>query len=294
MSDQQSPLGSRANPAEETLRESRHQVLRELLAAYADRELPPETTAQIDAHLIGCVQCRRELDVHEAIRGRLAAERPAAASPALRARIASALEAIPAPVIQSAPDVTASSMSRTRFVWLAVTGWATAIVLAIALGMPAGGVRSSSGASREIGSPIQSVALLDGALSDYDRVAAGDLPGRARDLSAVRAAVSFPIEPLRAPSLRLVGAWTTELQGEPAAVLAYRLEDRLIVQYLVAEDAFFRHPAVRSAVADHHLLTATAGGRSIVAWPDAETGTLLVGDLPARRLRDIWTSERVH
>ena len=124
-------------------------------------------------------------------------------------------------------------------------------------------------------------------------MAAGDLPGRARDLSVVRAAVSFPVEPLRAANLRLVGAWTTELRGEPAAVLAYRLDDRLVVQYLVAEDAFFRHPAVRSAVADRHLLTASVGGRSIVAWPDAATGTVLVGDVPARRLRDIWTTERL-
>jgi hypothetical protein len=82
------------------------------------------------------------------------------------------------------------------------------------------------------------------------------------------------------------------VRGEPAAVLAYRLEDRLVVQYLVAEDAFFRHPAVRSAVADRHLLTATDGTRAIVAWPGTTTGTILVGDVPAQWLRDIWATER--
>src|SRR5947208_15378276 len=97
MSDNPSLASSLGNPAEEAVRESRHQVLRELLGAYADRELPPETTAQIDAHLIGCVQCRRELDIHDTIRGRLAAEPPAAPSPALRARIALALDPTPAP-----------------------------------------------------------------------------------------------------------------------------------------------------------------------------------------------------
>jgi anti-sigma factor RsiW len=167
-------------------------------------------------------------------------------------------------------------------------------VLAIALAMQSGGVPPRASATREIAAPVHSVALLDGALGDFARVSAGDLPGRSRDLSAVRAAVSFPFEPLHAPNLRLVGAWTTELRGEPAAVLAYRLDDRLVVQYLVAEDAFFRHPAVRAAVADRHLLTAAVGGRSIVAWPDAATGTVLVGDVPARQLRDIWTTERLH
>ena len=119
-----------------------------------------------------------------------------------------------------------------------------------------------------------------------------DLPGRARDLSAVRAAVSFPIEPLRGPDLRLLGAWTTDVRGEPAAVLAYRLRDHLVVQYLVAEDAFFRHPAVRAAVADRHLLTAADGARALVAWPGTSTGTVLVGDVPSAWLQTISSSER--
>jgi anti-sigma factor RsiW len=118
------------------------------------------------------------------------------------------------------------------------------------------------------------------------------LPGRARDLSAVRAAVSFPIEPLHGPDLRLLGAWTTNVRGEPAAVLAYRLRDHLVVQYLVAEDAFFHHPAVRAAVADRHLLTASDGSRALVAWPGTSTGTVLVGEVPSEWLQTIWSSER--
>ena len=292
MSDSQSPLAARGSPADEAVRETRHQVLRELLGAYADRELPPETTAQIDAHLIGCVQCRRELDVHDAIRGRLAAEPPAATSPALRARIAAALDVLPAPAVEVAQPETRPEAHRSRMTWLAIAGWAVAIVLAVALLLQDGALLTSTGATREIAAPVRSVALLDGIVADYQKVATGDLPGRARDLSAVRAAVSFPIEPLHSTGLRLVGAWTTDVRGEPAAVLAYRLDDQLVVQYLVAEDAFFRHPAVRSAVADRHLLTASEDGRSIVAWPGATTGTVLVGDVPAQRLRDIWMTER--
>ena len=66
--------GSSEDPAERAARENQHQVLIDLLGAYADGELPPETTSQIDAHLVGCVRCRRELAVHRAMRRRLGFE----------------------------------------------------------------------------------------------------------------------------------------------------------------------------------------------------------------------------
>ena len=292
MSDERSMRASRVTPAEEAARESRHEVLRELLGAYADRELPPETISQIDAHLVGCAECRSALEVHDAVRTRLAAERPAAPSPALRARIAAAIDAAPAPVVVAAPAPRA--VNQRSVVWLAVAGWVAAVVLAVALVVQTPAPPQRTAGARAIAASVTEVPLLGGIVDDYARVSRGDLPGRARDLSAVRAAVSFPIEPLRAPELRLLGAWTTDVRGEPAAVLAYRLRDRLIVQYLVAEDAFFRHPAVRTAVADRHLLTATEGGRALVAWPGTSTGTVLVGDVPSEWLQTIWSSERPH
>jgi anti-sigma factor RsiW len=292
MSDERNVLASRVTPAEEAARESRHEVLRELLGAYADRELPPETIAQIDAHLVGCAECRSALEVHDAVRTRLAAERPAAPSPALRARIAAAIDAVPAPVAipQPAPRI----VQHRSVVWLAVTGWVAAVALAIALVVQTPADSGRAAGVRPLAAPVAQVPLLGGIVDDYVRVSQSDLPGRARDLSAVRAAVSFPIEPLSAPDLRLLGAWTTDVRGEPAAVLAYRLRDHLVVQYLVAEDAFFRSPAVRSAVADRHLLTAADGARALVAWPGTSTGTVLVGDVPSQWLQTIWSSERPH
>lgn len=292
MNDHQTPLASRQNPSDEAIRESRHEVLRELLGAYADRELPPETTAQIDAHLIGCIACRRELEVHDSLRARLASEPPAAASPALRARITAALDAAPAPqiaVVRGTADVV---LVHRRITWIAIAGWVTAALLAVILGARIELDRNAVAGARPIASPVQSVPLLGGIVDDYALVSKGELPGRARDLSAVRAAVPFPIEPLRASNLRLIAAWTTTVGAEPAAVLAYRLDDRLIVQYLVAEDVFFRHPAVRAAVADRHLLTGADGSRSLVAWPGAAAGTVLIGDVPSPWLERIWSAER--
>src|ERR671915_968252 len=102
MSDWTPRAGARAaggelgeSAAERAAREERHQVIIELLGAYADGELPPETTSQIDAHLIGCVRCRRDLAMHQAVRRRLGVEPPLAAPPALRDRIAAAVVATP-------------------------------------------------------------------------------------------------------------------------------------------------------------------------------------------------------
>ena len=290
MSDERNVLATRITPAEEAARESRHEVLRELLGAYADRELPPETVAQIDAHLVGCGECRRALDVHDVVRGRLAAERPAAPSPALRARIAAAIDATPAPVV--VPATPPRVETAHRVLWLAIAGWVVAIALAVALVAQRSALQPVAADARAMAAPVGQVPLLGGIVEDYARVSRGVLPGRARDLSAVRAAVAFPIEPLRGTDLRLIAAWTTNVRGEPAAVLAYRLRDRLVMQYLVAEDAFFGHPAVRAAVADRHLLTAAEGTRALVAWPGTATGTVLVGDVPSEWLQTIWSTER--
>lgn len=299
MSDRLSPLVPHpdAEVADEATRERRHQVLRDLLGAYGDRELPPETTAQIDAHLIGCARCREELQIHDAIRARLTAEPPAAASPALRVRIASALDARPAAPSVPSDDSGVADAARFRRVLTAVAlgGWTLAVALG-ALAWPRVSVQLQRGTAsadvRTLASPTREVPLLDGILEDYTRVSAGYLPGRARDLATVRAAVAFPVEPLRTSGLRLLGAWTTDVRGEPAAVLAYRLDDRLVVQYLVAEDAFFRHPGVRTAISAHHLLTASDGPRTLVAWPEAEAGSVLVGDVPPSWLVALWSTAR--
>src|SRR5215218_9614733 len=150
MSDEQNALSSRVTPAEEAARESRHEVLRELLGAYADRELPPETVAQIDAHLVGCGECRRALEVHDALRSRLAVERPAAPSPALRARIAAAIDAVPAPVVAPAPR----AIDQRSLVWIAVAGWMAAVVLAIVLVVQTSASPLRTAGARAIAAPV--------------------------------------------------------------------------------------------------------------------------------------------
>jgi anti-sigma factor RsiW len=267
--------------AEAARREEQHRVLIDLLGAYADRELPPETTSQIEAHLVGCARCRRELSVHRAVRQRLGDEPPVAAPPALRARIAAAVASTPVPRQHPFP-------SRRALAALIGGGILVASIAAAAI-IARRTEETRSGVFVAI-SPV-TVPLLRDALDDYRRVTAGDLPGRGRDLDVVRDAVPFPVEPLRAPEVRLLAAWTADLSGEPAAVLAYRRGDRVVLEYLVSEERFFRDPAVRRAVRDGRVLGASAGRQGIAAWPTKAAGAILVGDLPADQLATLVTAD---
>ena len=273
--------GSSEDPAERAARESQHQVLIDLLGAYADGELPPETTSQIDAHLVGCVRCRRELAVHRAMRRRLGVEPPVAAPPALRDRIAAAIAATPVPVIAPSPR---RWMAVVRRPWVVVS---TAVGVLAAFAGVTLVVRQETSARQMAALAVApgSIPLLRDALADYRRVMASDLPGRARDLDAVRRAVPFPVEPLQLPLVRLLAAWTTELGGDRAVVLAYRWDDRLVLEYVVSEQRFFQHPELRAAVAGGRLLAARDGAQGIVAWPTASAGALLIADVPPERLR---------
>jgi anti-sigma factor RsiW len=279
--------GFAEDPAERAARENQHQVLIDLLGAYADGELPPETTSQIDAHLVGCVRCRRELAVHRAMRRRLGFEPPVGAPPALRERIAAAIAATPVPVTIATPAPKRATMFRRPVVLASI---ATVLIgSAVATTFV---VRQSADpvALTELSAPLGAVPLLNDAVSDYRRVMAGDLPGRARDLDAVRSAVAFPIEPLQTSGVRLLAAWTTELGGDPAVVLAYRWDDRIMLQYVVSERRFFQHPALRQAVAGGGLLAARDGAQGIVAWPTPSAGSLLIADVPPMQLRAVATA----
>lgn len=287
-------------PAEEAAaREARHQVLIDLLGAYVDGELPAESTSQVEAHLVGCARCRREVAVQATLRDRLAAEPVAAATPALRERIRAATLR---PPLHASPDLPARSRvaaptgppprsaTRRRLVsrWLA-----PAVMLLAGLGVALVSRPADHpgllGAAEErvvvpLGTPAGTVPLLADAVADYGRTAASALPGRARDLAAVRAAVGFPVEPLPHPELRLLGAWTTTLVGEPAAVLAYRHDDGVVLQYVVADDVYFRDPALRAAAARRTPFAAREAGVTVVGWTQAATGSVLVASEDATAL----------
>jgi anti-sigma factor RsiW len=281
-------------PEEEASREERHQLLATLLGAFADGELPSETASQIDAHLLGCQRCRREVLVQRTLRLRLEQEPLATAPAALRERIVSAIAATPLPQWEDvagsastpgrgseAPDAESGPSRR-------VSPAAVAAAVAVILVVSALGVRwlvPRVGAPSVSVVPASSVPLFSAALADYRRVMSGDLPGRARDLAGVRDAMPFPVEALQAPSLRLLAAWTTTLNGEPAAVLAYRWKDQVVLEYLVSELELYRPAELRRAFGNGHLLAAHDGSQNVVAWPEPAWGSVIVADASLDRLR---------
>jgi anti-sigma factor RsiW len=270
------------HPGDDDAREARHQVLATLLGAYSDGELPAETASQIDAHLLGCARCRREVDVHGAMRARLSHEPVVTASAAFRDRIM--LELANA-AVATAP---ASAVALPAPWWRSMTALVTAAVAVVAIAAAFGvdrarGVTSAT-AAHATAVDAARVPLLSAILTDYRRVTASDLPGRARDLDAVRAAVPFPVQPLRGGTARLLAVWSTDLAGEPAAVLAYRWHDSLVLEYLVGEPAFFRHPGVRAPIAAGDIVTSRSGTQSVLAWAAPESGAILIGDVAPAEL----------
>jgi anti-sigma factor RsiW len=268
-------------PDNDEAREARHQVLATLLGAYADAELPPETTSQIDAHLLGCARCRREVELHAAVHARLAREPFVAASPALRDRIVQE-------IAQARRPTPALDTPLHRAWWES-----KAVRIGVALAVVAASTAFGVARVRSVAKPAHAASAIMNAatvplfatiLQDYRRVTASDLPGRARDLDAVRAAVPFPVQPLHAAGTSLLAAWSTDLHGEPAAVLAYRWHDRLLLEYLVAEPVFFRHPSVRTPIAAGESVTARDGAQGLLAWAAPESGAILIGDVSPEEL----------
>ena len=277
MSDLHLNFGIQPNerPGDDDAREARHQVLATLLGAYADGELPPETASQIDAHLLGCARCRREVALHAAVRERLTREPQVLASSAFRDRIMQEIANTRLP--------SGAAVIETRRWWEStrVRAGAALTVVALATAVAVSQWRSAATAAPTTSSRIdaEGVPLFATILDDYRRVMAGDLPGRARDLDAVRAAVPFPVQPLHGAGLSLLAAWSTDLRGEPAAVLAYRWHDRLVLEYLVAEPVFFRHSGIRGPIAAGQLVSAVSSAQGMLAWAAPQSGAILVGDV---------------
>ena len=123
---------------------------------------------------------------------------------------------------------------------------------------------------------------------------AGNLPGRARDLEAVRAAVPFAFAPLSNSALRLLGAWTTSISGEPAVVLEYRWNDRIILQYFVTDQLLFQSADVRASLAQAGSASVTNGSEGMLLWAEPEYGTLLVGNLAPEKFATLRDASRKH
>ncbi len=265
------PAGS---PEDDATREARHQVLATLLGAHADGELPVETSSQIDAHLLGCGRCRSELRVQQAVSQRLSHSTVPTTTAVLQDRVRAALSVTSIPV-RTTPLVSTGVVRRTRWTRLAVVLTAVVFLALVAV------LRNRS---PQLDPPPYMASTTIPAIADifaeYRLVSQGDLPGRARDLDAVRRALPFPVRPLVNANAHLLAAWTADIAGEPAAVLAYRWNEHVVLQFIVAESSLFRAHQLREAFSQRRAVVTQDGEQGLIAWPEASSGSVLVGNVP--------------
>lgn len=276
--------GERPRLDDDAARQERHELFTTLLGAYADGELPAETMAQVDAHLLGCARCRREVAMQQAIAQSLHTRFGGTAVPAmpeaLHARVMALTTTMPAPAPAAADPTTASPARR----WITVVGVAALLtIVAVAWGVPR--VRATREAEGVTTGPqpvavSSNATVLDRIADDFRRIATRELPGRARDLDAVRSAVHFPVQPLVREDAQLVAAWTVDLDGELVAVMAYRWHDRLLLQYRCSDAVLFRSAEVRAAFAEGRAAVGQRGAEGMVAWSAPEGGSVLVASVP--------------
>lgn len=289
--------GARPQLDDDAARQARHDLFTTLLGAYADGELPAETMAQVDAHLLGCERCRREVSMQQAIAQSLQSRFGGTAVPAmpdgLRARVLALTTTMPEPGRDagSAAAAVRAAEGRRAFTWrhgLAVG----ALVLVTTVGavtVVAPRVRASRAAGSVVVAPVpvalsSNATVLDRIADDFRRIATRELPGRARDLDAVRSAVHFPVQPLVRDDAQLVAAWTVDLDGELVAVMAYRWHDRLLLQYRCSDAVLFRSAEVRAAFADGRAAVGQRGAAGMVAWSAPEGGSVVVASVPWQEL----------
>ena len=272
-----------------------HQAIVERLAGYVDDELGPEDRASIEAHLGACTMCRRELQHQTIIRARLMRETSSPQSSMVAALIMDRINRHESDA-RAGQEPRRSPGANYRRRVLPWSGWLVAAAVA-GLWLWTGGSRGSAqagsggmnmamGSGKLVVTDSEPGSLSSAVLTHFELVDQSDLPHQA-DLSELKKAIPFHVPALRSPHMRLIAAWSTELGGEPAAAIAYRCHDRLVVQYVVSEKVFFRQPQVRRAIAQQGIYAVTEGTVSTIAWPDTDSGSFLVGEFSASELADM-------
>ncbi|MEP7325936.1 MAG: zf-HC2 domain-containing protein [Gemmatimonadota bacterium] len=258
-----------------------HAAFVELLAGYVDDELTPEERERVEAHVPNCATCRAELRAQTVIRNRLMKESESSAASELAGRVLAQIAITPS--AETDPGMRTSR----RQLLLAWSGWAAAAAVggfAVWLNQ-----KKSGGMSMAMG-PTGAVTLDQAPgpvpadiLSSFRQINEAELPA-GTDLAQLRRELQFSVPRLEAPHMRLISAWITRVYGEPAAALAYRCHDRLVMQYVVSERQFFRQAQVRNAIARQGLYATAAGPLTTVAWPGTDNGSFLVGEFSASDL----------
>ena len=244
-----------------------HARLQELIAAFADGELARDEMRVVEAHLLHCAECRRELELQQGVSRALAADPGVPpASAALRRRI----EWMGEPVADDG-DRGGSRLRR----------WAAPSLAAAALLAIAGGTAVHRGRTPDA---LGDIAVVRDAIADCRRVTARNFP-RKPDLHALAEGLQFAIPVLDRPELELFSTWKTTVGGAPAAALAYRWRGIVVVEYAFPAELMRSEPAMGKALESAGFYARSELGQGVVALLRDGSATLLVADAPPEELR---------
>jgi hypothetical protein len=245
-----------------------HARLQELIASFADGELPGEQRRMLEEHLAGCERCRRELMLQQGLFRALAREPTPRASAGLRRRI----EWMGDPVAEK--DERPSPRGHR---------WAASAMAALVLVVAAAGAALLSHRV-DTSRPMTDIPVLRDALADCRRAMARNFPRKA-DLPAVSEGLPFPVRALYQPGLELFSTWKTTIAGSQAAGLAYRWRGIVVVQYVVPAALVRQQPAIGDALSTSGFYGSSHLGQGVVAIVEGGSATLLVADAPPDELR---------
>ena len=83
----------------------------------------------------------------------------------------------------------------------------------------------------------------------------------------------------------MIAQWQSRVGGKPAEAYALRDGNQVLLEFLVDDSVFFRHPMVRAAIAREGRYRAREGKLAVLALPLQQGGVLVVG--PAQALPDL-------
>ena|SRR5437868_8413353 len=253
-----------------------HALLQQLVAAFADAELPRDEARVVQEHLRACASCQRELVLQQGLSSALAQEPARTASMGLRRRIEQM--GPPAPRREASPWSRWAAPAAAALVAVGIVGGASLVSIGIGR---AGALLARRG---DASATIARTPLLRDAFADCQRVMLRNFPKKA-DVAAVGEGLPFPIRALGRQDVELFSTWKTTLAGSPAAGLAYRWRGIVVVQYVVPTDVVRRQLALSEALRLARFYAASEGGRGLIAFLGEGSGTLLLADATPEELR---------
>lgn len=251
--------------------------VRELLPDLERDELPARCADAVRAHLAGCAACRRQLEEDAALRAVLKAHGRRPATPALRARVAQAVQ-----------EHAAGHPWRPR--WRRPAWLVPALALAAAVFL----VWTWMGQTRP-----DPVALLTAqAVREHVEYSREAMPRPAPEPQALLAAVStgvgFPVQPVFRgdPEAQLITAAASELQGRRAAALTYRSAAGVYSTLFLLPDGPPVPAEHRMTIQSYRPYHHVASGHQLLLWTQRGLTHVLVSDLGERDLPALFLKIR--